>query len=269
PSIVAPPGYGKTTLLTQWAEQNPHSVAWLSVDEQDNDPEVLLSYAAAALDRIESIDPSTFRRSGRTGAPAAMAAPRLARAMGSMSQPVDLVLDHVEFVWNDECLDVIVELALHLPVGSRLAIATRAEPPLPLARLRASGDVTEVGVRDLAMDHSEARALLQRAEVQLGPAELDEVIERTEGWPAGLYLAALALKGGSREEHVGIPFSGDDRLMADYLRAEVLARLSDDHVSFLTRTAVLDQMSGHLCDAVLDTSGCGEMLESLERSNLL
>ena len=129
-----------------------------------------------------------------------MAAPRLARAMGSMSQPVDLVLDHVEFVWNDECLDVIVELALHLPVGSRLAIATRAEPPLPLARLRASGDVTEVGVRDLAMDHSEARALLQRAEVQLGPAELDEVIERTEGWPAGLYLAALALKGGSREE---------------------------------------------------------------------
>jgi LuxR family transcriptional regulator, maltose regulon positive regulatory protein len=268
-SIVAPPGYGKTTLLSQWAEHNPHSVAWLSVDEQDNDPEVLLSYAAAALDRIEPIESSIFRRSGRRGSPAAMAAPRLAGAIAAMQQPVDLVLDHVELIRNHECLDTIAELALHLPVGSRLAIATRDDPPLPMARLRARGDVAEVGVEELAMDDAEARALLQRAGVQLAPAELHELIDRTEGWPVGLYLAALALKAGSREANAGIPFSGDDRLMADYLREEVLARLSDDEVSFLTRTAVLDRMCGRLCDAVLDAQGSGEMLESLERSNLL
>ena len=116
-----------------------------------------------------------------------------------MKEPVVLVLDHVESLQNHECLDTIAELALHLPAGSRLALGTRAEPPLPMARLRAGGDVVEVGVDDLAMTGSEGRALLDAAGVQLTDAEMDQLLDRTEGWPVGLYLAALALKaGGSR-----------------------------------------------------------------------
>ena len=170
---------------------------------------------------------------------------------------------------NDECLDTIAELALHLPTGSRLALGTRAEPPLPMARLRAGADVVEVGVDELAMTGLEGRALLDAVGVQLTDAEMDQLLDRTEGWPVGLYLAALALKAGGSREHAGVPFSGDDRLMADYLRTELLARLSEAEVSFLTRTSVLDRMSGRLCDAVLDRTGSGAVLESLAHSNLL
>ena len=119
--------------------------------------------------------------------------------MSGMKEPVVLVLDHVEALQNDECLDTIAELALHLPAGSRLALGTRVEPSLPMARLRASGDVVEVGVDDLAMTGPEGRALLDAVGVQLTDAEMEQLLERTEGWPVGLYLAALALRaGGSR-----------------------------------------------------------------------
>ena len=186
-----------------------------------------------------------------------------------MKEPVVLVLDHVEALQNDECLDTIAELALHLPTGSRLALGTRAEPPLPMARLRAGADVVEVGVDELAMTGLEGRALLDAVGVQLNDVEMDQLLDHTEGWPVGLYLAALALKAGGSREHAGVPFSGDDRLMAEYLRTELLARLSEAEVSFLTRTSVLDRMSGRLCDAVLDRAGSGAVLESLAHSNLL
>ena len=199
----------------------------------------------------------------------AAAASRVAAALSGMKEPVVLVLDHVESLQNDECLDTIAELALHLPSGSRLALGTRAEPPLPMPRLRAGGDVVEVGVDELAMTGLEGRALLDAVGVQLTDAEMHQLLDRTEGWPVGLYLAALALKAGGSREHAGVPFSGDDRLMAEYLRTELLSNLSDAEVSFLTRTSVLDRMSGPLCDAVLDSTGSGAALESLAHSNLL
>ncbi len=205
----------------------------------------------------------------RAVSPVATAASRVAAALSGMKEPVVLVLDHVESLQNDECLDTIAELALHLPSGSRLALGTRAEPPLPMPRLRAGGDVVEVGVDELAMTGLEGRALLDAAGVQLTDTEMDQLLERTEGWPVGLYLAALALKAGGSREHAGVPFSGDDRLMAEYLRTELLSNLSDAEVSFLTRTSVLDRMSGPLCDAVLDSTGSGAVLESLAHSNLL
>ncbi len=269
-SVVAPPGYGKTTLLSQWAERSATRVAWLTVDEADNDPESLLAYTAAALDRVEPIDLEWFHRPAPRGlSVASTVAPQLAGAMYSMSAPVSLFLDHVDLLHNRECLDALAELALHLPGGSHLAIATRSDPPLPMARLRAGRGVLEVGVPELAMNESEARALLSGAGLELSDAETVALLERTEGWPVGLYLAALALKAGGGEVRAGLPFSGDDRLMADYLRAELLDRLSDADVTFLTRTSVLDRMSGGLCDAVLDGSGSARVLETLERSNLL
>ncbi len=231
-SVVAPAGYGKTTLLAEWAQRDPARFAWLSIDQHDNDPELLLSYTAAALDRVEPIDPELLQRSRRRGSPAA-AASRVASAMSSMTEPVVLVFDHVELLHNDECLDTIAELALHVPDGSRLAMATRGEPPLPIPRLRAGGEVTEVDVGDLAMDASEARALLEAAGVVLAGTDVDKLIERTEGWPVGLYLAALALKAGGSEQNAGNLFSGDDRLVAEYLRSEVLIGLSDSEVTIL------------------------------------
>ncbi len=269
-SIVAPPGYGKSTLLSQWAEQSAGPVAWISLDRDDNDPEILLSYLVAALDRVDAAAPELFApTTRRRGSTAATAARRVAASIAATGANVTLAFDHVELLTNDECLDAVAELALHLPPGGRLALATRGRPPLPMARLRANGHVTEIGVDDLAMDDTEARALLEQAGVTLGESELIALLDRTEGWPAGLYLAALALRAGSSDEHAGYRFSGDDRLMADYLRTEFLDRLSPSEVTFLTRTAVLDRMSGSLCDAVLDTTGSADMLETLEDSNLL
>jgi LuxR family transcriptional regulator, maltose regulon positive regulatory protein len=267
--VVAPAGYGKTTLLSQWAEQRGRA-AWVSLDERDNDPEILLACAAAALNRVEAIDPELLRTRWLGGASiAATAVTSLAGAMSAMTEPVALVLDHVEQVSNQECRDAVAELALHLPVGSQLAIATREAPPLPMARLRAAREVVEVGVDDLAMDAVEARVLVEAVGVQLGDDEHGQLIERTEGWPVGLYLAALALKAGGPDSTAGLRFSGDDRLMAEYLGSELLSRLSGDEVSFLTRTSVLERMCGPLCDAMLGITGSAAMLESLERSNLL
>jgi LuxR family maltose regulon positive regulatory protein len=138
--------------------------------------------------------------------------------------------------------------------------------------LRTQGRVVELGASDLAMDPSEARALLEGAQVRLADNLIAELHRRTEGWPVGLYLAALALQAGAgtgTEADAGVTFAGDDRLVADYLWYELLSRLPARQVSFLTRTAVLDRMCGPLCDAVLGASGSGRVLASLAESNLL
>jgi LuxR family maltose regulon positive regulatory protein len=269
-SVTAPPGYGKSTLMAQWAERKGRRTAWVSVDRRDNDPVVLLTYVAVALDRIEPIDQRVFGSLSSPGVSAsATVVPRFVAALSSMTHPVVLVLDHVELLDNRECLDAVAELAVHLPPRSQLVIASRGNPPLPVALLRAQGQVVEIGVDELAMNRHEAQALLQGAGVELADADVDELIGRTEGWPVGLYLAALALKAGGPRAALRPAFTGDDRFMADYLRSELLARLPQPRVTFLTRTAVLDRMSGPLCDAVLDASRSTLVLESLEGSNLL
>ena len=160
-SVVAPAGYGKTTLLAQWAERKEPRVGWVSVDDRDNDPVVLLTYIAVALDRVEAIDPRVFRALASSGA--GIEVPRrLVAAMASMRQPVALVIDNFEVVTNPESLDAIAALALGLPMGSQLAIGSRDVLPLPTARLRAQGGIVEVGIDDLAMDSREAGPLLLR-----------------------------------------------------------------------------------------------------------
>ena len=269
-AVVAPPGYGKTTLLAQWSARSERRWAWVSIDERDNDPGVLLSYVAAALDRVEPIDP-TILRSLASPAIVDLAAVlrRLMVVVANMRPPFALAIDHVEMIHNQRCHDAIVELALNLPSGCQLALASRTEPPIPLARLRAQGLVVDIGVEDLAMGHEEARELLAAADVVVSEGDLLELVEQTEGWPVGLYLATLAAKADGRYTGVGLAFHGDDRIMADYLRSEVLARLSPATTVFLTRTAVLDRLCGPLCDAVMGAEGSQQVLESLESSNLL
>jgi LuxR family maltose regulon positive regulatory protein len=185
-----------------------------------------------------------------------------------MTRPVALVLDNLELPDNQESLDAVAELALRLPPGSQVALASRRAPALPVALLRAQGQVVEVGIAELAADQEEARALLEATGVALSDAETAELIGRTEGWPAGLYLAALALKAGAGRT-VGFTFTGDDRFMADYLRSGLLAHLPTELLAFLTPTSVLERMCGPLCDRVLAARGSGRVLESLEDSNLL
>ena len=165
-SVVAPPGYGKTTLLAQWAERRQSRVGWVSADANDNDPAVLLTYIAVALHRIEPIDPGVFRSLTATGA--GIKGPRrLISAMAAMQQPVAVVLDHLEAVTNRESLDAVAALALGLPAGSQMAIGSRDALPLPAARLRAQGGIVEIGADELAMSGYEAGSLLGAAGVEL------------------------------------------------------------------------------------------------------
>ena len=267
-TVVAPPGYGKTTLMAQWAECIGPRVAWLSCDEKDNDPVVLLSALAVALDRIEPVDPAIFWALASPGAGITVV-PRLVSAITSMQRPVTVVLDHAEAVTNKPCLLAIAELALHLPPGSQLALASRTGVPLPAARLRAQGGIVEIGAGDLAMGPLEASCLLKGAGADVTEAGVHDLLQRTEGWPAGLYIAALAMKSGTRQSEVGFTFTGDDVFMGDYLRSELLDNVSGEEASFLARTSVLDRMCGPLCDAILDEKGSGRVLDQMESRNLL
>jgi LuxR family transcriptional regulator, maltose regulon positive regulatory protein len=269
-SVVAPPGYGKTTLLAQWAERNGQSFAWVSVDEADNDPKVLLSYVAEALDAVEPIGERVFDALASPGSSVpGSVVPRLGSAFSSMTSPVALVMDDVHLLQNRECHSALSVLADHVPPGSRLALAGRTAPPLRLARLRAEGKLLEIGPGDLSLSPDEASSLLHNVRLALGPDEVAELYRRTEGWPVALYLAALCLREGSSVDRAAVSFGGDDRLVSDYVESEFFARISREQRAFLTRTAVLERMCGPLCDAILGLRGSAETLAGLARSNLL
>ena len=267
-TVAAPPGYGKTTLMSQWAERIGSRAAWLSCDDGDNDPVVLLSALAVALDRIGRVDPSIFSALASAGADITVV-PRFVSAVASVQPPVTVLLDQAEAVTNRQCLNTIAEFALRLPPGWQLGLASRTVVPLPTARLRAQGGILEVTADDLSMGPREADSLLKGAGVEADEASVRDLLQRTEGWPAGLYIAALAIKSGSRNSDVGFTFTGDDVYMGDYLRSELLDRISGAEASFLIRTSVLDRMCGSLCDAILEETGSTAVLEQMEARNLL
>jgi LuxR family maltose regulon positive regulatory protein len=269
-SVTAPAGYGKTTLLSQWADRNGEAFAWVSVDEQDNDPKVLLTYVAEALNAVEPVDERVFDAlaSPASSVPGSVV-PRLGRALLSMSSPVVLVLDDVHLLHSRECRSALSVLAEHVPGGSRMVLAGRNAPPLRIARLRAEGRIAEVGPADLSLTREEAAVMLQAAGVTLGQDDVAALHDRTEGWPAGLYLAALCLREGGSVAAAVASFGGDDRLVSEYLQSEFLARISGRHRRFLTRSAVLTRMSGPLCEAAVDLPGSAATLAAVARSNLL
>jgi LuxR family transcriptional regulator, maltose regulon positive regulatory protein len=269
-SVVAPPGYGKTTLLSQWAEASAKAFAWVSVDRGDNDPKVLLTYVAEALDAVEPIDAGVFEAlaSPVSSVPGSVV-PRLGSALWSMSSPVVLVLDDVHLLDNRECLSALSVLADHVPTGSRLVLAGRARPPVRVARLRAAGRIAEIGPGDLSLSGEEAASLLRAAGVAVSGEDVADLNRRTEGWPAGLYLAALYLREGGPVGRAAVSFGGDDRLVSEYMQEEFLSRISQRQRVFLTRTAVLERMCGPLCEAVLGLPGAGAILADLAGSNLL
>src|SRR5215213_10542861 len=221
-AILAPPGYGKTTLLAQWAERDPRAFGWLTINRGDNDLGVLLRDLAAALARIEPARPGMVVAPDASRAAVVDAVlPQLGSVLATAPLPAVLVLDDVHLLENRDCLDAVTRLVDYLPAGSQLALASRGEPPLPLARLRAEGRVVEVGPEDLAMDSAEAGSLLARADIDLSRVDVAEVVRRTEGWPVALHFAALSL-GGRRAATAAQ--AGDDRFLVDYVQFELLSR---------------------------------------------
>jgi LuxR family transcriptional regulator, maltose regulon positive regulatory protein len=267
-SVVAPPGYGKTTTLAQWAASDGRPFAWVVLDHRDDDPVVLLTYVAEALNVDGTVEPAVFKSLTAAGdALWARGLPRLGSALASRREPVVLVFDDVHELENDACLNALAALLLHVPPGSQLVLSGRTEARLGLAKLRADGELLELGPSELALNDAEAHELLTTAGIDLTESEARTLNEHTEGWAAGLYLAALSLDG-AKDASALAAFTGDDRFVMDYLRSEHLARLAPDRIEFLTRTAILDRMSGPLCDAVLEREDSARILEAVEAANL-
>jgi LuxR family transcriptional regulator, maltose regulon positive regulatory protein len=269
-AITAPAGYGKTTLLAEWAERDARPFAWVSVDEADGDPVVFLGHVAVALDRIERIGPGVFEAiASTTGATQGRILSRLGSALSTMTRPFVLVLDDLDRLIEPAVIDAVATIAGYIPQGSQMTLAARAVPNIGLPRLRADGRLVEVGVDDLMLGPTEAQRLLRGAGVRTTRAEAVELADATEGWPVGLYLAALSLQVQRRSTLPPIRFNGHDRFVVDYVRSEVLGPLSRERQRFLTRTSILDRLSGPLCDAVIGRTGSARTLESIERQNLL
>src|SRR4051794_28198405 len=266
--LCAGPGYGKTTALAQWAassEQRPF--AWVSVDQHDNDPVVLLTYVAVALDRVAPIDEGVFEALASPGVSVeATVVPRLGAALAGLDRPIVLGLDDVHAIGNPQCIDAIVTLAGHVAEGSQVALSARDGSALPLGLLRERGLSLEVGPDDLRMNEQEARELLSAMGLQINGEVVAELVRRTEGWPAGLCLAALSAGAtGVGPRGVGA-LTGNDPFVADFLKSEFVAHLPPRELGFLTRASVLEQMSGPLCDAVLASSDSAEILGSRLRT---
>ncbi|HEV2952299.1 MAG TPA: AAA family ATPase, partial [Actinomycetota bacterium] len=269
-TVVAPTGYGKTTVLAQWAAKDRRTFAWVTLDDDDNDPTALLTSIAAALDRVGPIDPTVFDSLAPIRVamiPAAVH--KLVEALNSMSRPTVLVLDDVHVVHNLHCMRAIEMLSTDVPAKMQVALAGRSWPGRSFARMRSDGSVLEVGSRDLTMDERETTRLLTGMGVEVTQPTVAALTLVTEGWPVGVYLAALSWRDGVDDFLVAPKFSGDDRFMTEYFWSEFLSQRSAEDVRFLEETAALDRMSGPLCDAVLGRVGSAEVLRSLESANLL
>jgi LuxR family transcriptional regulator, maltose regulon positive regulatory protein len=264
-AVTAPAGYGKSTLLAQWARAEDRPVAWASLDRFDDDPAVLLSLLAAAYARVSPGSADLIADMSGPGVSAlGRAAPLLASVFRTSPFPFVLMLDDLHELQSPACHDVLSVVISGIPPGSQLVSASRSEQP-HLPRLRASGDVLEFLGSDLALDAAGAEQIFAAAHVSLTPELAAAVTERTEGWPVGLYLAALISHDSHGEASMVF---GDDRYVADYLYRESLMNLPEDTQRFLRRTAVLDQLCAPLCDAILEESGGQAQLRGLEATNL-
>jgi ATP/maltotriose-dependent transcriptional regulator MalT len=274
--ISAPTGYGKTTLLAHWhqVEEADLPFAWVSLDEQDNDPIRLWRHIVEALRRVvpkrEDFGADVLLGMSAVGQRfVGITLPRLINELAELSHPVVLVLDDYQFVNEEDSHESVSFFVEHLPENVHLVISSRSDPPLPLGRLRARGEMNEIRTEQLAFSEEEAACLLnEKMGLDIGPDDLSVLLERTEGWPAGIYLASLSLQN-KEDKHAFIEsFRGSDRYIVSLLGEEVLACLPEEVKLFLLETSVLRTMTGPLCDAVTGREGSARLLRELARSNL-
>ena len=259
--LSAPAGYGKTAVLAQWEKADRRPFVWIALDDRSNDPVRLAASIVARLHEVEPL-PEDVVRAGSAAAPDRLE--RLLAALDRGRRALVLVFDDAQSLRAPAALETISVIGKHLGPTSTVAISSRREPSMPLGRLRAEGSVLELGLADLSMTLEEATELLQLAGLDLDGADVTAVVRRTEGWPAALQLAAQAL----RDRGSSAGFAGDDRVVADYVRREVLEELNRHEQTILVRSSPLERLSSGLCDAVLERQGTGKVLRSLSRSGV-
>jgi LuxR family maltose regulon positive regulatory protein len=278
--IAAPAGFGKTTLVSAWVAVCDRKTAWLSLDEADSDPTRFLTYFVAALKKIEPHigDGVLGMLQSPQPPPTEAVLTALLNEIAAIQDSFVLILDDYHLIEARVVDDALAFLLEHLPPQMHLVIATREDPPLPLPRLRARDQLTELRVTDLRFTPSEAAGFLKEVMgLDLSAGDVTALEARTEGWIAGLQLAALSMQGHQDATNFIQSFTGSSRFIIDYLAEEVLERQDAEVRAFLLRTSLLERMCAPLCDAVLNTSSAGfsqplissqAMLEKLERSNL-
>src|SRR5689334_6113311 len=269
--VCGPAGFGKSSLLAAWARADHRPVAWLSLDTGDNDPVRYWRHVAAALDGVrtglaERVGPLV---PGPAGTPFAGVVTALVNEFAAAADDAVLVIDDYHLVESPEVHSSVEFLLDHLPSALHVVLASRTDPPLPLARLRARGQLVELRSSDLRFTAEESAQLLR---TEVGAHLTDPVVaalgDRTEGWAAGLHLAALSLRGRGDVDRFVAEFSGSHRFVLDYLTEEVLERLPAELRTFLLETSVLDRLCGPLCEAVVGRPDGQQLLESVERASL-
>src|SRR5215204_5443012 len=274
--LSAPTGYGKTTLLAHWhqVEETNLPFAWVSLDEQDNDPIRLWRHIVEALRRVvpegEDFGADVLLGMSAVGQRfVGITLPTLINELAELPQRVVLVLDDYQSVTEVDSHESVSYFVEHLPENVHLVISSRTDPPLPLGRLRAMGEMNEIRTEQLAFTEEEAACLLnEKIGLDIGADDLSVLLERTEGWPAGIYLASLSLQN-KEDKHAFIEsFRGSNRYIVSLLGEEVLAGLTEELRQFLLETSVLRTMTGPLCDAVTGREDSAMLLRELARSNL-
>jgi LuxR family maltose regulon positive regulatory protein len=272
--VDAPAGSGKTTLLAQWclADQAPRRVAWVSLDESDDDPVRFWVYIIEAFRVVEpgfgEAPLGLLQGSGSADVLNQIVLPQLLNELATSGGELVLLLDDYHLISSSTCHYTLGFFIDHLPANVHVVLSTRVDPPLPLARLRASGELTEVRIADLGFTDAEAASLLRDAmELDLTPQAVQRLWERTEGWAAGLVLAGLSLRGRADPAPIIASFETGHRHVVDYLGSEVLASQPEPLRNFLVRTSILQRLSASLCDAVLEADDSAWLLAELEHAN--
>jgi LuxR family maltose regulon positive regulatory protein len=267
--LSAPAGYGKTTLLAQWARATDARVVWLTLGEEENDPERFFRSLVAAWEAMQPgilASPLGMLLGGiEPDREAVLRA--FVTVASSISDPTVFVLDDYHLIVDPAVHEALTFLLGHLPPTLRIVLAGRADPPLPLARYRAHHELVELRGEDLQFRDDECAEFLSRMDLELGDDDIRVLHAQLEGWIAGLQLVSFTLRRRRQTADRAL-VSGRHRFIADYLSEDVLAHLPDDTQRFLLQTSILDRLCGSLCDAVTDTTGGQAMLELLERENL-
>lgn len=270
--ISAPAGFGKTSLLADWLAGSEHAgstTAWLALDDADNDPNLFWIYVVAAVQRAAPDVGAGATAELHASQPLPSVVAALINDITALDHRIVLVLDDYHVIHSTDVHESLAYLIDHAPPTLHVVLASRSDPPLPLARLRARRQLLELRAGDLRFTHDESSAYLNGTMgLELTDRAVDSLGARTEGWIAALQLAGLSLQGRDDVDRFIANFAGDDRFVVDYLAEEVLDRQPDTIRSFLLHTAVLDRLSGALCDAVTETTGGKSTLEQLDRSNL-
>jgi LuxR family maltose regulon positive regulatory protein len=268
--LCTPPGFGKTSLVAEWARQSTSRVAWLSLDTSDNDPIRFWRYVVATLDTVSPGLAAQFvSLLSATSLPVPLLVGTLVNALSAQSDQTVLILDDYHVIEATPIHEALAQLLERLPVQLRVVITSRSDPPLPLARLRARGKLVELRASDLRFTTDEASALVkQLTNADLEPQTFTRLHVRTEGWAVGLQLAALSLQRHANPEQLVANFSGTNRYVLDFLTEEVLSRQTEQRVRFLLETSVLERLNAELCDAVTGGSNSQLLLEELEHDNV-